>query len=443
MKRGHTDMAIKQLEYSIDYVLTHPPKPSMEEGFLVEVARELKSLYRRDEVSWIKEVMESTNESESPERYFYWAAISTISAVCRRNIYLDKYFYKLYPNIFVLLIGPSGLRKGVPISLAQKLVEKVHCTRVISGRGSIQGIVKDLAKAYTLPDSSIIKDAIGFLVSSEFDSMLVQDDSAFTLLTDLYDTHFKDDWKNIIKVAGTDHLKQIYLSLLGASNETNLAHAIPHNAVGGGFVARTVIVLEEKKRRLNPLTERPVRVPDYDKLSERLFKIANLKGTFTYSPEGKLFYEQWYEQFMNLENSDPTGTLERIHDTVLKVAMCISLSKKDELVLDKDDIEEAVEKCVECTAGMKRVFLGHGEHALAKPTAKVLKLLLTAPDNQLLRKKLLIALYGEADSLDLDRIMDTLVQSGAVESFNTSQGALYKMPIDVVNKYIRLRKEIQ
>ena len=392
---------------------------------------------------WIQEVLDATEESESPERYFYWAAISAISAICRRNIYLDKYFYKLYANLYVLLIGPSGLRKGVPISIAQRLVEQVHCTRVISGRGSIQGIVRDLSKAYTLPDSSIIKDAIGFLVSSEFDSMLVQDEIAFTLLTDLYDTHFKDDWKNIIKVAGTDHLKNIYLSLLGASNETNLSHAIPHNAIGGGFVARTIIVLEEKKRLLNPLTERPLRVPDYDKLSERLFKIANINGIFTYSPEGKKFYEDWYTDFAADETKDPTGTLERVHDTVLKVAMCISLSKKDELVLDKCDIEEAVEKCLECVPGMKRVFLGHGEHALAKPTAHVLKILLVAKDNQRTRKQLLSDLYGEADCVDLDRIVDTLVQSDAIESFKTPQGVLYKMKAKVVSQYLRLRKEIQ
>ena len=393
-------------------------------------------------MSWINEVLEATEESESPERYFYWSAVSAISAICRRNIYLDKFFYKLYPNIFVLLIGPSGLRKGVPISMAQKLVEKVGCTRVISGRGSIQGVIKDLARAYTLPDKSILTDAIGFLVSSEFDAMLVNDDQTFSLLTDLYDTHFKEDWKNIIKVAGTDHLKQIYLSLFAASNETNLAHAVPHNAVGGGWVARTLIILEERKRRLNSLTERPKKVPDYDKLSKRLFEIANLKGAFTFSPESKSLYDSWYNDFARDENSDPTGTLERIHDTILKVAMCISLAEKNELILERSDIEQAIDKCLECTTGMKRVFLAHGEHSLAKPTMKVLKILIVAKEHQKLRKSLLSELYGEADAMDLDRIIDTLTQAGAIESINTPNGVLYKMPDKIAERYVNFKKEI-
>lgn len=391
---------------------------------------------------WIKQVLNATEESESPVRYFYWSAISAISAVARRNIYLDKYYYILYPNLYVLLVGESGLRKGVPISLAQKLVSKINCTRVLSGRGSIQGIIKNLSQTFTLPDRSLITDAIGFLVSSEFDAMLVKDDSAFTLLTDLYDTHFKTDWKNIIKVAGTDHLKNIYLSLIGASNETNLMSAIPKNAIGGGFVARTIIVLEEKRRLLNDLTERPKVIPDYDALAKRLFEISNIKGEFKYDNLGKELYQHWYASFMKVESMDKTGTLERIHDTILKVAMCISLSRKNDLVLLKDEIEEAIEECLNCTAGMKKVFLGSGEHSLAKPTAMVLKMLIINPEHKLSRKRLLTELYGTADAYDLDRIIDTLSQSGAIDSYQNGKDVYYIMKNEIVNQYSRIIKEM-
>lgn len=391
---------------------------------------------------WIKQVMSSTEESESPSRYFYWAAISAISAVARRNIYLDKFYYILYPNLYVLLVGESGLRKGVPIALAQKLVSKINCTRVISGRGSIQGIIKNLSQAFTLPDKSLITDAIGFLVSSEFDAMLVKDDSAFTLLTDLYDTHFKTDWKNIIKIAGTDHLKNIYLSLIGASNETNLMSAIPKNAIGGGFVARTIIVLEEKRRLLNDLTNRPKVIPDYDALSKRLFEISNLKGEFKYDNLAKETYQQWYASFMKVEGMDKTGTLERIHDTILKVAMCIALSRKNDLVLLKDEIEEATDECLSCVAGMKKVFLGSGEHSLAKPTAMILKMLIIHPEHKLSRKRMLTDLYGTADAYDLDRIIDTLSQSGAIDSYQNGKDIFYVMKNEIVSQYSRIIKEM-
>jgi hypothetical protein len=391
---------------------------------------------------WIDEILESTTEFESPERYFYWSALSAISAICRKNVYLNKFGYNLYPNLYVLLIGASGLRKGLPISIARQLVEKVHCTRVLSGRGSIQGIIKELSKAYTLPDGTILKDAFGFIVSSEFDAMLVQDDAAFTLLTDLYDTHDKKGWDNIIKTAGTEHLKHVYLGLLGASNETNLAHALPHNAVGGGFIARTIIVLEDRLKCLNPLTRRPKKIPDIEKLSTWLFKIANVKGEFHYSPEGMEYYEHWYANFMTTEGaSDTTGTMNRLHDTVIKVAMCISLAKKEDLILEKEDLIEAVERCKECVPGMKRIFLGHGEHALSVPTGKVMTMLLLAPNNQMLRRKMLVALYGVADAIDLDRIIDSLLQQDGIDSFNTPQGVMYRMKANRVAEYMGYKRE--
>src|SRR5574343_1347225 len=98
-------------------------------------------------MGWIQQVLEEHSESESPQRFYYWSAMSAISACVRRNICLERYHYKLYPNIYVFVVARSGLRKGPPIALAQKLMNKVQCTKVIEGRASIQAVIRDLGKA--------------------------------------------------------------------------------------------------------------------------------------------------------------------------------------------------------------------------------------------------------------------------------------------------------
>src|ERR1700751_1296 len=123
--------------------------------------------------SWIQELLNETSESESPEQYLYWSGLCAIAATVNKKVYMDKWIYKLYPNIYVFLTGDSGLRKGMPVSLARSLVEKINCTRVLAGRGSIQGVVKELGKAYTLGDGGILKEAYGFICSGEFSSFLV------------------------------------------------------------------------------------------------------------------------------------------------------------------------------------------------------------------------------------------------------------------------------
>src|SRR6266704_1581124 len=167
----------------------------------------------------------------------------------KKNVYLDRYYYILYPNIYVFLVARSGLRKGNPVNLAKKLVQEVGVTRVISGRNSIQGVLKDLGKAHSTPNGTIVKDAAGFMISGELASFLIKDPEALTILTDLYDTHVNEpEWKNTTKTQGIDTLKNPCITLLGATNEEHFQDAVPTNAIGGGFIGRTSIVFEGVRR---------------------------------------------------------------------------------------------------------------------------------------------------------------------------------------------------
>lgn len=394
-------------------------------------------------MSWLKMILDSTAESESPERYFYWSGIAAISAVVRRRIFLDRFYYKLYPNVYIILVGPSGLRKSVPISLAEKLVYKINCTRVLNGRASIQAVIKELGKAYTCEDKSIITDAIGFLISPELDTMLVKDDQVPTILMDLYDTHTKERWKNVLvgKDNKGDTLKNVYLTLLGASNETNLVGAMPKTATEGGLIARTSIILEEKKRRINSLITSPKIIPNLITLSKRLFEISNLEGEFKFDTTVDIKYEKWYNSFMTLESMDKTGTLDRLPDTILKVAMNISMSNKDELVILQADLDEAIWRCQETLVGMRKVFLGSGEHNLARPSAMILRFLISHKEHQMSRMQVLKKLYGEADAIDLDRIVDTLNQSGFIELVNVDGEVYYKLKEELVGRYETILKQ--
>src|SRR5262245_28680614 len=95
-------------------------------------------------MSWLNNLLDQHKEYESPRNFWLWSSLAAISAVVKDNIYLDKFLYKLYPNIYVMLHADSGLRKGPPVSMARQLVKEVNNTRIIVGRSSIQGILKDM-----------------------------------------------------------------------------------------------------------------------------------------------------------------------------------------------------------------------------------------------------------------------------------------------------------
>jgi hypothetical protein len=343
--------------------------------------------------------------------------VSALSAVVANNVYLDRYYYKLWPNIYTILVGRSGLRKGPPIQLAKLLVEEVDNTRIFAGRSSIEAIISELSTASTKKNGGPpIMDGRGFLVSSEFASFVIQNDQALTILTDLYDRNYHaKSWDYLTKGGGKKEIKEPYLTLLGASNETHFKDAIPQNALGGGFVARTFVIHADKKATSNPLTEEPKTLVSASRLAEYLKVISKIKGQFAWSPGGKRLYDDWYAEFDSAEHDDDTGTLERLSDSVLKVALLISLSRAPDLVLSPDDIAEGINRCVAFVPGARKVTMGaQGKSVSREGTAVVLKYLLQHPQHSASTTQLLQRFWGHFNADELKTIVDSLVVGRAV-----------------------------
>lgn len=399
-------------------------------------------------MTWIEHLLQVTLESESPRKYYYWAGLAAIAGVVKNNVYLDKFYYKLYPNIYVLLIGKSGIRKGPPVALAKRLVSEVGNTRVISGRASIQAIITELRTARTFNDSGPpITDAVGFLTTSEFASFIIQDQQALTILTDLYDGDYNPEWVNLTKGSGSEKLKNPCLTLVGASNEVHFRDAVPDNALGGGFVARTFIIHADSKSTINSLTSAPKEVVSIPKLAEYLRIIGQLRGQFKFSPGGKQLYDSWYQTFSENEYSDTTGTIERLHDHILKASMLLSLSRKTDLVLEEEDIREAIESCQNFVPGARRVSMGGGKSVSAPGTAVFLRELLGRKEHNhtMSRVEMLRKHWSYFDSFELDRIVESLEQQKAITSALMDNGngrqLYYTLSPKVVENYSKMGKE--
>ena len=416
-----------------------------------ELAQEISNLERLaslkkeyNKMTWIDAVVEANSENEAPAKFFYWSAMASISAVVRKNVFLDRFYYKLYPNIYVFLIAKSGMKKGVPVTLARNLVTKAGTSRIISGRNSMQRIVQDLGKAFSLENGGVIKDAQGFLVSGELAAFLVKDPDALTILTDLHDTHaYEDVWTNSLKGTGVDKLRSPCLTLLGATNEDHFAEAVPQNAIGGGFIARTFIVFSLEKGKLNSLTEAPTKIVDTSYLSEYLKEVAKMKGEFQWTAASKKTYDKWYYSFMASDANDPTGTMNRIGDQILKVAMIISMAQEPDLILKESHVLEAIDVSTACLAGMQQVTMGAGKSNLAFQTKIVMRELLQQKEHKISRQKLLQKYWGEFDGFDLDRIIETLIGAGAVKLGPDPKQPLYILKDEALNIYTKALQGIQ
>lgn len=306
-------------------------------------------------MSWLDLLLKQTEENEAPERYFWWSGLAAISAIARKNVWINRHFYKLYPNIYVVLISTkSGARKGIPISICKKILEEVNLTRIISGCNSIQGMIQELSNQKTLDSGTVIGDAHGIMLSDEFDAFLTDDPKSLTYLTTLYNTHeHEKGWEKTLKNSPKAFLKAPCLTMLVASNEMLFDSVVKRKDIEGGFIGRTILVRESHSRPRNSLVYAPKNIIDFNKLAVRPAEVSRIKGEFKWTSEAGRLFDEWY-----LEMGDPddrTGTYNRLGDQVLKVAMLISLSRKDDLDLEFQDVELAIKKCEECVGAAVRI----------------------------------------------------------------------------------------
>lgn len=374
---------------------------------------------------WLEEVLKSTKELESPKRYFLWAALCAVSAVIKDKVWVDRGgAYRLYPNIYVILHGPSGLRKGLPIALAKNLVSLVGNTRVISGRATIEGIIQELATAQSTPNG-MISDSAGFIVASEFAASIVKNPMAITILTDLFDRQYHSgDWKNILK-QGPEKLKAPIITLFGGANEAQFRDAINNRDILGGFLGRTFMINETSRNTVNSLAYKLTDPPNAEALSIYLRELVQVQGEFKVTDDALALYDNWYRDIVGEDVDDETGTVLRIGDHVFKVAMLFALTVHPELTITESSMRTAIRLVEPLIPSAQKTASGKGKSSLAEQTQRVIEVLMASPNRSISRERLLATNWKDFDALDLDRIMLTLVHSNVVKESQEEKGKMY------------------
>lgn len=384
-------------------------------------------------MSWLDAVIEATDEFESPRRFNYWSALSAISAVLKDSVWIDKYRYKLYPNIYVLLYGPSGIRKGPPIAMAESIVKKVDNTRVINGRSSIEAIIKELGTVYTRPGKPLCNDGAGFVVASELSSSIIANPASMDVMTALYDRmYMEDDWKYKLKVGESVKISKPTVTWLSGTNEAMFKDFIPEKNIAGGLIGRMLIITETKRNRLNSLMYKPEVYLTNDQLAEGLKPIAELRGEFTLSTEVRAAVNTWYIEFVTNyadKMDDTTGFIHRVDDMILKIAMIISSGRRADKQITIDDVTEATEQVLPLIVPSKRVAAASNKFdpSMNNKRALIITELANSEGYKATRTHLLKKFGLSLDHEDLDRIVSYLIAAEVMKSDNHAGIITYKL----------------
>lgn len=402
-------------------------------------------------MSWLNELVSQHSEDESPTSFWYWSGICTISAVLKDNVWLNRGGrYNLYPNIFAILHADSGLKKGTPIALSKDLVRRVNSTKIISGRASIQGILKRLSQAQTEKGGKVTQNSTGYVVASELASSLVEDKAALTILTDLYDRNLNvGEWESLLKMEEFQ-LKNPTITLFGGINQAHAEGFFENKDIKGGFIARTFIVSEKEEQTINSLVTRALYPPNNEKLAEYLKELSKLNGAFTElcddnnepTQVGRR-YDEWYTSFRHQVKEsgvkDETGTLNRFGDSVLKVAMILSLAEAPKLEIREDALETAITVCEKLLGNVKQATLGKtGISSSSALKSMIIKELLERTPSVISRTMLMKKCWMHYSSAEeWDEIMQSFDQSGMIKTGVIGNQVIYTMEDEQANELRR------
>jgi hypothetical protein len=382
-------------------------------------------------MSWIDNFVKAHSEFEAPAVFYHWAGLAALSAVLKDSVYWDKYAYKLYPNIYVMLHADSGMRKSAPISVAKKLVKGVGNTKVISGRSSIQAILKKIATGETVNGSKHILSGTAFIVSSELTSSLVDDPAAMDILTDLYDRNYNEgDWDSLLKME-TFAIKSPTVTMLTATNEAHSSELFVRKDVMGGFFARTNIITAETRNVINSLMYKPENPPNYEEDIKYLKEVSHLSGSLQISESNRKFFKDWYHDFIEIVDSQPekdkTGSLNRFDDTVLKTAILLQLGAQPTMEIGHAALSKAIEICESFIGNMRKVTHGQGKSTWAQEKALIIYELLERDNHTISRKMINKKYWNRANANEWEEIMNSLCTAGICSREMSGAEVIYVM----------------
>ena len=366
---------------------------------------------------WLAGYIEYTKNTEPPLSYHIWVGISTIAAALERKVYMKWGHSDIYPNQYIVLIGPSGQsRKGEAVNLARNFIDHigVNVGAQSTTQEALISKLKDSTSTYQNAQGEPKFQSALTIISDELTVLLRQKDvQLLGYMTDWYDS--RPEWTYETKHQGIDRVTGVCVNLLGATAPDWLPSILPTEAVGGGWTSRVIFVVENYKGKVisNPnlfgVDEKLKK-----KLEHDLEQIHILRGQYEFDEEALANYVNWYEaQERGIKKGifpipDPkfSGYISRRATHIKKVAMALSASRGDDLIITNEDLLRAQKILENAEKKMQRAFTGLGRARFADQTDAVLNYIMKK--RTVRRSVLLREHYRDIDLWTLEQIEGVL-----------------------------------
>lgn len=365
---------------------------------------------------------------EAPLKFHVWIGLTVLAGAVRRNVYMDRGYFKTFPNIYTGVIGPTGDGKTTAGDVGMGILNEVPDIDIIQEKATSWYILELFDHLVRNKKSCTIT-----IYAPEMKTFLsdLNKTDLVTLLTSLFTCPDERDYrrKGSAKV-GTGgqilKLKNVCINLLACSTPEWLTTGTSTDDIHGGFTGRFVYAYEDITDRSSPFPEdfmsAHIKQLRFD-LVEDLKHIAQLSGTFVLTDQAKADYIVWYNKRKEeCKDERLIGYYARKRELVFKVAMLLSISKDDSLVIDEKILNTAWKLLERAELKMGDAFSGVVDDPGLRFKDHVLAEIARSPNQRVTRSHLLRKFWTKFDGIVLDRIMQNLIDARLVQQIGIREG---------------------
>lgn len=384
---------------------------------------------------WINEYVKFYGAvAESPESYHFWSAATTIAAALKRHVWVSRGTYRLFPNLYTILVGKPGLGKGAALIPAMNVLKESKAAHILSGRITIEWVLERLAKGFSGPvpvaggngSMTLGTESAAILFSPEFNVFVTASAHTLKILTDLWDSR-EGIWDYGTRHSGEYSINEPCVTLLAGCTPDSLIELLPSASVSGGFSRRVNFIYAADTNQLIPWpTEN---LPVHDGLWKDLRSISLLYGKFKWEPAATHLFEDYYRKtrgnMADFKDEATAGYETSMFAHAIKLAMILSVSRGDDLTISVEDWKEAEKRIDACSQTVKRVFRATGSSNYATVTDRFIRYLEVRGVAS--RQDVLANNWQHMNAQDLDMVVATLVSSNIIEEIYQGSKVLYRL----------------
>lgn len=347
-----------------------------------------------------------------------------VGTAVTRGVAMRSRGVALHPNLFVQLVAGPGTGKSQTIKAVREILIKATGMKLIPAsvtRAGLEDFMNSNLQQRKDTSGNILLSHECIGLADEMQGILPdQDLGHLTLYNDLYDLHDRHD--SVTRSHGAVNLEYPFISILCGAQPAFLAQAMPEGAWGMGFMSRSIMAFDVPAGRRSAFIDIEVDVKLRDALVHDLQQIHDLFGWLKWSKDAIALYEEWWVK----EGGKPIPQAKRLvmgynarrEVHFLKLAMIMSLSRTNDLIVSVDDAAKAIKLMLETESRMQHIFAEMNNTGSMVAINDVLDAVraATAAGGAMAEAELIHILMQRFPSTQVHAHIDNLIHAGAIKS---------------------------